>query len=125
MNGNDASSWLAAALALTVLAGASFALAQAPQPAAHSKVLIQVSDAGTANWNLALNNAHNIQSDLGAANVDVEIVAYGPGIGMLKLDSAVSSRVGEATAAGVKIVACEHTMQGQRLARGDMLNGIP
>lgn len=49
MNGNDASSWLAAALALTVLAGASFALAQAPQPAAHSKVLIQVSDAGTAN----------------------------------------------------------------------------
>lgn len=43
---------------------------------------------------------------------------------MLKLDSAVSSRVGEATAAGVKIVAREHTMQGQRLARSDMLNGI-
>ena len=29
------------------------------------------------------------QGGLGAANVDVEIVAYGPGIGMLKMDSPV------------------------------------
>ena len=92
--------------------------------AQRGKVVIQVSDADQAKWNLALNNAKNIQTDLGAANVDIEIVAYGPGIDMLKFDSPVSGRVGEATAAGVKVIACENTMRGQKLTRADMLNGI-
>jgi intracellular sulfur oxidation DsrE/DsrF family protein len=66
----------------------------------------------------------NIQADLGAANVDIEIVAYGPGIEMLKLDSPVANRIAEAAAAGAKIMACENTMHGQHLSRGDMLDGI-
>jgi intracellular sulfur oxidation DsrE/DsrF family protein len=96
------------------------------QPAApqRARVVIQVSDADPGKWNLALNNAKNIQTDLGAANVDVEIVTYGPGIDMLKLDSAVGGRVGEATKAGVKVIACENTMRGQKLTKADMLNGI-
>ena len=98
--------------------------AQAQPAAQRSKVVIQVSDGDQAKWNLALNNARNIQADLGATNVDIEIVAYGPGIGMLKLDSPVASRVDEASAAGVKIMACENTMKGQKLAHGDMLSGI-
>ena len=85
---------------------------------------MQVSDADPAKWNLALNNAKNIQTDLGAANVDIEIVAYGPGIGMLKSDSVVGNRIGEALGAGVKVVACENTMRGQKLEKADMLNGI-
>ncbi|MBX3657846.1 MAG: DsrE family protein [Ramlibacter sp.] len=84
------------------------------------KLILQVSDADPGKWNLALNNAKNVQKDLGAANVDVEIVAYGPGIGMLKLDSTVASRVTEATQAGVKVVACENTMHGQKLTKEDM-----
>lgn len=124
MNGRQVSGWLATAAVLVVLAGAGHAQAQAQQGATRSRVVIQVSDAETMKWNLALNNARNIQADLGTANVDIEIVAYGPGIGMLKLDSSVANGVGEATAAGVKIMACENTMQARRLARGDMLNGI-
>jgi uncharacterized protein len=90
-----------------------------------NKVVIQVSDADHGKWNLALNNARNIQTDLGAANVDIEIVVYGAGgIGMLKFDSPVGNRVGEALASGVKVVACETTMRGQSLARGDMLKDI-
>lgn len=90
-----------------------------------SKVVIQVSDADQAKWNLALNNAKNVQTDLGAANVDIEIVAYGAGgIGMLKFDSPVGNRVDEAMASGVRIVACETTMRGQKLAHSDMLKGI-
>ena len=96
------------------------------QPAAtqRARVVIQVSDSDQGKWNLALNNARNIQTDLGAANVDVEIVAYGPGIGMLKMDSPVGGRIDEATTAGVKVIACENTMKGQKLTRADMLNGI-
>src|SRR6516164_10710181 len=76
------------------------------QPAATPKnrVVMQVSDGDAAKWNLALNNARNLQTDLGAANVEIEIVAYGPGLGMLKKDSAVATRVDEALISGVKVV---------------------
>jgi len=43
--------------------------------AQRNRVVIQVSDGDPAKWNLALNNAKNLQADLGAANVDIEIVA--------------------------------------------------
>jgi intracellular sulfur oxidation DsrE/DsrF family protein len=83
-----------------------------------------MSDGDAAKWNLALNNAKNLQSDLGAANVDIEIVAYGPGIGMVKADSVVGTRVDEALKSGVKVLACENTMRGQKLTKPDMLAGI-
>ena len=86
--------------------------------------MIQVSDNDPAKWTLALNNAKNVQDDLGAANVDIEIVAYGPGISMLKLESPTGSRIAEAMKANIKIVACENTMHGQKLTKDDMLGGI-
>ncbi len=92
--------------------------------ASRGKVIFQVSDNDPGKWNLALNNAKNVQQDLGAKNVDIEIVAYGPGIGMLKLESPVGNRVGEAIASGVKVVACENTMTNQKLTRQDMLGKI-
>jgi hypothetical protein len=111
--------WLAAvALALAMVAGNA---ASAQQPAARAKLVMQVSDGDPAKWNLALNNAKNVQTDLGAANVDIEIVAYGPGIGMLKADSVVGNRVEEAMGSGIKVVACENTMKGQKLTQADML----
>lgn len=87
-------------------------------------IVIQVSDNDPVKWNLALNNAKNLQEDVGAANVDIEIVAYGPGISMLKLESASGSRIAEAMKANVKVIACENTMRGQKLTKEDMLGGI-
>ena len=109
--------------ALALLVGTS-APAHAQQAPVRGKVVMQVSDADPAKWNLALNNAKNVQTDLGAANVDIEIVAYGPGIGMLKVESVVGNRVGEAMAAGIKVVACENTLQAQKLTHADMLPKI-
>lgn len=115
----------AAVLASALCLHAGAASAEAPQNAAQrNRVVIQVSDADPAKWNLALNNARNIQTDIGASDVDIEIVAYGPGIGMLKADSVVGNRVEEAGKAGVKVVACENTMRAQKLAHADMLPGI-
>lgn len=105
--------------------------AQAAQKAAKqkaqddvAKVVIQVSDNDPAKWNLALNNAKNVQEDLGKDKVKIEIVAYGPGLGMLKLDSAVAQRVSDATVDGVSLIACENTMRKQKLTQNDMLPGI-
>jgi len=88
------------------------------------KLVIQVSDNDPAKWNLALNNAKNVQDDVGAANVDIAIVAYGPGIGMLKLESPTGSRVADALKANVRVVACENTMRAQKLGKDDMLPAI-
>ena len=114
----------AALLASTLCFAAGIVGAQGQNATQRSRVVIQVSDAEPAKWNLALNNARNIQTDIGASNVDIEIVAYGPGIGMLKSDSVVGNRIDEAGKAGVKILACENTMRGQKLTHADMLPGI-
>ncbi len=87
---------------------------------AASKVVIQVSDNDPAKWNLALNNAKNIQEELGKSNVKIEIVAYGPGINMLRFDSQVGNRLTEATSDGVLIAACANTMKAQKLTPDDM-----
>jgi hypothetical protein len=89
-----------------------------------NKLVMQVSDNDPAKWNLALNNAKNVQTDLGAQNVVIEIVAYGPGINMLKADSVAANRVAEAMGAGVMVIACENTMTNQKLDKNSMMNGI-
>ena len=88
------------------------------------KVVFQVSDADPKKWNLTLNNVKNIQHDLGKGNTDIEVVAYGPGIGMLKMDSEVGTRVAEALGTGVRVVACENTMTNTKLTKEDMLPNI-
>jgi uncharacterized protein len=114
---------------LTGLISATFlvaARAQSTAPASQKqqKIAIQMSDNDPAKWNLALNNAKNVQEELGAANVEVEIVAFGPGIHMLKLDAVVNSRIGDATKAGVKVLACENTMRNLKVSKDDIAPSV-
>jgi uncharacterized protein len=125
------------ALAVSLMAIGTAALAQGTSPAAGAptvaptataaathRLVIQISDADPAKWNLALNNVRNVQAELGRDKVAVEIVAYGPGIGMLKMDSVAGARVAEAIDSGVRVLACENTMTNQKLVRADMLPRI-
>ena len=75
-------------------------------------------------WNLALNNARNVQTDLGKDNVQIEIVAYGPGIEMLKAESKVAGGLAGALDSSVGLIACENTMENTKVARDDMYAGI-
>ena len=88
------------------------------------KVVLQVSDNDPGKWNLALNNARNIQQDLGKQNVQIEIVAYGPGLAMLKGDSKVAPRLAEALDHSVGLLACENTMRNTHVEKADMYAGI-
>jgi uncharacterized protein len=90
----------------------------------HEKVVFQVSDSVPGKWNLTLNNARNVQDAIGKDKVDVEIVAYGPGIDMLKFESEVGNRIDDALANGIKIVACENTMKNMKLTKADMLRSV-
>jgi len=110
--------------AFLALIAALPALAQQKKPAAKQRVIFQVSDNDPAKWNLALNNAKNVQADLGKENVQIEIVAYGPGLGMLKADSKVGDRLAAALDDSVGLIACENTMQNTKVTREQMYDGI-
>lgn len=113
---------LSLALASPALQAADTSSSQAA--ATRVQVVFQVSDDDAKKWNLVLNNVKNVQQEVGAGNADIEVVVYGPGIGMLKFDSAVAARVDEAINAGIKIVACENTMKAQKLSKADMMPSI-
>lgn len=99
--------------------------ASAADPAAKPmRVVIQISENQPAVWNLALNNIRNVQKELGAKNIEVELVAYGPGLAIIRDDSLVANRVQEAMATGVRFVACRNTMQNQKITEAQMLPGI-
>jgi len=114
----------AALAAASTAAMAQSAPGQAAQKSERHKLVLQVSDADPAKWNLALNNARNVQEDLGKDNVEVEIVAYGPGLGMLKGDSKVAARLAQALDNNVGLMACENTMHNTKTVRADMYAGI-
>ena len=113
---------LSAGALATLAVLAPNALAQSN--AKKTQAVFQVSDADPQKWNLTLNNVNNVIQDLGTEKVDLEIVVYGPGIGMLKADSPVGKRIAEALKSGVKVVACENTMKGQNLVYANMLPEI-
>jgi uncharacterized protein len=95
-------------------------LAQNTAAAPPARLVLQMSDAEPAKWNLVLNNAKNVQDELGAKNVAIEIIAYGPGIGMFKLEAVTNGRVSELSKAGIKMVVCENSMRNQKLIAADM-----
>lgn len=108
--------------AAALLISASLAmgtLAQTVSPAP-AKVVFQISDSDAASWNLALNNVKNVQHELGAAHVQIEMVVYGPGLGMVRDDALSANRVTEAVQSGVNILVCENTMTGLKLTKADM-----
>jgi intracellular sulfur oxidation DsrE/DsrF family protein len=114
----------ATALLFTVLLALALPFGALAQQAAKQKVIFQVSDADPAKWNLTLNNARNVQTELGKENVLIEIVAYGPGLGMLKAESKVESRLAQAIDDNVGLIACENTMLNTKPTKADMYSGI-
>lgn len=83
-------------------------------------VIMQISENDPLAWNLALNIAKSLPQELGNDKVEVEIVAFGPGLAMFKAESEVNKRLTEAAQAGVALRACGRTMKAQKLAKTDL-----
>ena len=109
-----------AALLAAVLPVAARAQAQATR----NRALFQVTDNDPARWNMILNNMANLREGVGAEGAEIELVAYGPGLLMLKADSPVRQRIAAALKSGVKVNACQNTMEAMKLAPADMAPDI-
>lgn len=113
--------WLAALLLAAALGLPAAHAADAMKP--NEKIVLQVSDGDPKTWNQALNVVKNLKAAYGP-ETQIEVVAFGNGIGMVKMDSEVGNRVGETVAAGVPVYACENTMRGRKLGKEDMLGQV-
>ena len=89
-------------------------------PFATAHYVIQVSEGDPARWNLAMNNAVNLQKHYGPDKVDVVIVAYGPGLKMLLKKAKTATRVDSLAANGVEFDACHNTMKAMARKTGHM-----
>jgi len=74
------------------------------------KVVIQVSTDDQRTQKIALNNAVNLQKLYGLDNVEIEIVAYGPGLGIMTAGSNHSTRVKSLAMQNITFSACGNTI---------------
>jgi intracellular sulfur oxidation DsrE/DsrF family protein len=119
---------LAIALAFGLL-GVSGAAAEGSKP---HRVAIHVDQNDPAVMNMALNNAKNVLEHYREKNEDaeVEIVAYGPGLHMLRDDtSPVKDRIKQMVEVSfpskIKFSACNNTKQGMEKREGHPITIIP
>lgn len=76
-----------------------------------NKLVIQVSTDDPRTQKIALNNAVNMQKLYGMDNIVIEIVAYGPGLGLLTRKSGQASRVESLALQDIQFSACGNTMK--------------
>lgn len=75
-----------------------------------NKIVIQVSTDNLRTQKIALNNAVNLQKMYGMDNIAIEIVAYGPGIGLVTKGSKQAVRVKSLAMQNIRFSACGNTM---------------
>jgi hypothetical protein len=110
---------------LGLLVGAS-TMALAADEKKHNMV-IQVSDDSETTYTYALNNAVNVQKELGVDNINIELVAYGPGLKMLTQESPVADRVKSLAVQNITFSACGNTMANQEKKTGkkpELIEGV-
>lgn len=92
------------------------------QPKAH-RVLFAMTSPDQADWQLTLNNIRNLIAGMSPEPVDIEVVAYGPGIAFLKKDSADAAEIQKLESPHVRFVACGNAMRKQHLDLSDLVSG--
>jgi intracellular sulfur oxidation DsrE/DsrF family protein len=82
------------------------------KPFAEAHILLQLSDGEEAVQTRVLNVAGNLLKHYGGPDlVDLEIVAFGPGISLLFSGSDHRDRISSLAANGVRFVACMNTVE--------------
>lgn len=106
-------------------ASAQTVMAQ-PEPDFDSprKVVISLNEKDDKRVNQVLNNVMNIQKAYGRDNVQLAVVAYGPGIWSVLKDSPVRARIESMQMYDIEFVACGNTLDAIKKGEGDTINGV-
>lgn len=109
-------------LAMFIALGLCFSSVQvtaAEKSFAETKVVLQISDNDPFKQTLVLNVANNLIKHYGPDQVDIEIVAFGPGLRLLFAENANASRIQSLADNGVRFAACSNTVRNMGKILGD------
>jgi hypothetical protein len=101
------------AAALFVLPAAAQTPGEAPSPDvpfAEHHLVLQLSDHDDAKQALVLSVANNLLKAYGPDKIAIEVVAFGPGIDLLRAESPLRARVDSLIAQGVQFDVCMNTV---------------
>ncbi len=115
------------AFALLALLASPFISSQAiaaGKAFADAKIVLQISDPNPFKQTLVLNVANNLIKHYGQDSVEIEIVAFGPGLRLLFAENANKGRISALAGAGVTFSACANTTRnmGKKLGHPPALN---
>lgn len=98
-------------LTLLLLGGCASSGGTASDDGPKHKLVLQINTDDPRTQKIVLNNAINVQKAYGMDNVIVEVVAYGPGLGILTMKSKNKTRVSSLIAQDITFSACDNTMK--------------
>jgi intracellular sulfur oxidation DsrE/DsrF family protein len=107
-------------VACLMLGVGSQALAQAKV----HHVVFAVTTGDEENWQMTVRNIRNLMEGFKPDSVEVEVVAYSEGLGMVKMGSSVAPDLAALQGQGVKFVACMNSMRAQHVELKDLLAGV-
>lgn len=97
-------------ITITMLLGTANAQSNPDKPFAEKFVVLQISDNDPQKQTLVLNVASNLMKHYGPDKVDVEIVAFGPGLRLLFKDNSNAPRIDGLAKNGARFSACDNTL---------------
>jgi intracellular sulfur oxidation DsrE/DsrF family protein len=80
------------------------------KPFAEHRVILQLSDDDSKKQSLVLSVANNLIKAYGPDKIAIEVVAFGPGIDLLRTENASRIRVESLIAQGVRFDVCVNTL---------------
>ncbi|MGM0516551.1 MAG: DsrE family protein [Pseudomonadota bacterium] len=119
-----AAAWLTAsliALTVPVFAADTAAIdAVGGNSLASEHLVLQITESDLQRQNLVLNVASNVMKARGGPDqIDVEVVAFGPGISMLFANNHHAKRIESLAAQGVRFSACKNSMAAAERKLGE------
>jgi len=97
----------------------SLQVSAAEKSFAETKVVLQISDNDPFKQTLVLNVANNLIKHYGPDQVDVEIVAFGPGLRLLFAENDNKGRIQSLADNGVRFAACGNTIRNMSKILGE------
>jgi len=91
---------------------------------AKNKVVLQLTDSSPEKQVLVLNVAQNLLKTYGN-NVEIEVVAFGPGLPILLTDNPNNKRIQSLAAQGIRFSACRNTIKKVSKLAGETLSLNP
>jgi intracellular sulfur oxidation DsrE/DsrF family protein len=89
------------------------------------KIVLSLSERDPARVNEVISNVGNVQKFYGADNVQIALIAYGPGVhALLMKDSTVRPRIASLIAIGIDVLACDATLQSLHFGAADVIPGV-